>query len=96
MVSRDFILKVNKKLNSGHTWDQLCLVWDPAKNNESLAKHPNYENCHVILHHFKKQNFSTWVIFRLLCWSVGVTHCQPWSTIILGSFLQKLKFKSSC
>ena len=70
MVSRDFILKVYKKLNSGHTWDQLCLVWDPAKNNESLAKHPNYENCHVILHHFKKENFNLACGLHLDC-SVG-------------------------
>ena len=32
VMSRIFILKVNKK--GRYIWDQFCLIWDPAKNEE--------------------------------------------------------------
>ena len=83
MVSRDFILKVNKKytvamLKGSHVWDQFCPAWAPAKNEEvhgivTYALQLEFVHVIVCITFTKKTTAYPWVVSGLPSMSSGST-----------------------
>ena len=95
VVSRDFVLKVNKKSKGSRAWDQFHLVWDPSKKEEvyGIACCAVCKSCLLYKMEFSMSVCTTFKQKTSACgsqvdhiqitqWVKWVNRCDPLSTLV--------------